>query len=106
LAGEKVELPPLTLTGGGFITGQVVNTVTGEPVTVSENGGPIMLGLYGPSQPAGGGVFSPRVGARGKTGPVTPAAGPREELSVLRQYARRAHGLGHPAAARRRRRRR
>src|SRR6185436_1828122 len=53
LAGEKVELPSFKLIGGGFISGQVVNTVTGKSVTVSEFGGPIMLGLFGPSQPAG-----------------------------------------------------
>ena len=53
LAGEKVELPPFKLIGGGFISGQVVNTVTGESVSVSESGKPIMLGLFGPSQPAG-----------------------------------------------------
>jgi beta-lactamase regulating signal transducer with metallopeptidase domain len=53
LAGESVTLPPFTLIGGGIIAGQVVNTATGQPVTVSESGGPIMLGLFGPSQPAG-----------------------------------------------------
>lgn len=53
LTGEKVELPPLKLTGGGLIAGQVINTKTGEPVAVSDSGEPIALGLVGPSQPTG-----------------------------------------------------
>lgn len=51
LAGETVELPPLTLVGGGFISGRVVNTATGEPVSVTEKGEPIAIGFYGPSHP-------------------------------------------------------
>ena len=51
LASEKVELPQFTLVAGGFISGQVVNTVTGQSVSVSEKGEPILLGVIGPSQP-------------------------------------------------------
>jgi hypothetical protein len=45
--------PGLHVTPDGFIAGKVINTATGEPVFVSEGGQPIMLGLFGPSQPAG-----------------------------------------------------
>jgi len=63
LAGEKVELPPFTLIGGGFISGQVVNTATGEPVSVSERGEPVLLGLFGPSQPPGRAISPTRLAA-------------------------------------------
>ncbi len=53
LAGEKIELPALKLIAGGFISGRIVNTATGQSVSVSENGEPIRLGLFGPSQPKG-----------------------------------------------------
>jgi beta-lactamase regulating signal transducer with metallopeptidase domain len=52
LAGEKVELPQFQLISGGFISGQVVNTATGESVSVSEKGDPVLIGLFGPSEPA------------------------------------------------------
>lgn len=52
LAGEKVDLPPLELIGGGFISGRVLDTATGEPVAESR-GQPIMLGLTGPTHPQG-----------------------------------------------------
>jgi beta-lactamase regulating signal transducer with metallopeptidase domain/5-hydroxyisourate hydrolase-like protein (transthyretin family) len=68
LAGAKVALPPFTLIGGGFISGQVVNTVTGQTVSFSERGEPIMLGLYGPSQPAGRVISPMRLAAVDKTG--------------------------------------
>lgn len=53
LAGERLELPPFTLIGGGFISGRVINTATGEPVPVSEKGEPVQIGLNGPSQSPG-----------------------------------------------------
>ncbi len=52
-AGEKVELPPLTLIGGGFISGQAIDTTTRRSVSVTEVGEPVTLGLYGPAQPQG-----------------------------------------------------
>jgi hypothetical protein len=52
LAGENLELPPLELIAGGFISGRVVNTATGMPVAES-NDRPIMLGLTGPTHPLG-----------------------------------------------------
>ncbi len=58
LAGGKVELPPFTLVKGGFISGQVVNAKTGEPIAMTERGEPIALGFYGPSLPLGK-VISP-----------------------------------------------
>ena len=80
LAGEKVELPPFKLIGGGFISGQVVNTVTGESVSVSESGEPIMLGLFGPSQPAGPVISPTRLAAVDKTGRFTLRAAPGENF--------------------------
>ena len=53
LAGEKIELPAIKLIAGGFISGHIVNTATGRSVSVSDNGEPIRLGLFGPSQPKG-----------------------------------------------------
>jgi hypothetical protein len=73
LAGETVELPLLELIGGGFISGQVVNTVTGRPVFVSERGVPIKLGLFGPSEP-------PRLAAVDKTGRFILRAAPGENF--------------------------
>jgi hypothetical protein len=58
LAGEKVETQPLELTGGGFIAGQVVNTASGQTVTIGENGEPVAIAAFGPSLPAGR-VISP-----------------------------------------------
>ena len=80
LAGEKVELPPFKLIGGGFISGQVVNTATGQSVSVSENGGPIMLGLFGPSQPPGPVISPGAAGCGGQDGPVHSACGPGENF--------------------------
>ncbi|HKI17152.1 MAG TPA: M56 family metallopeptidase, partial [Isosphaeraceae bacterium] len=73
LAGETVELPQLELKGGGFITGLVVNTVTGRPVLVSERGEPIKLGLFGPSEPS-------RLAAVDKTGRFVLRAAPGENF--------------------------
>ncbi len=80
LAGEQVDLPPLTLIGGGFIAGQVVNTATGQPVTVSEGGEPIMLGLFGPSQPAGRGVSPVRLAEVDEAGRFFLRAAPGENF--------------------------
>jgi beta-lactamase regulating signal transducer with metallopeptidase domain/5-hydroxyisourate hydrolase-like protein (transthyretin family) len=80
LAGEEVGLPEFKLIGGGFISGQVVNTVTGESVTVSEFGGPIMLGLFGPSQPAGPVISPIRLAEVDKTGRFTLRAAPGENF--------------------------
>jgi beta-lactamase regulating signal transducer with metallopeptidase domain len=52
-AGEKVELPPLNLIGGGFISGQAIDMTTGRSVSVTEVGEPVTIGLYGPAQPQG-----------------------------------------------------
>ena len=100
LAGEKIELPAFKLIGGGFISGQVVNTATGESVTVSENGkGPIMLGLYGPSQPPGRAISPLRLAAVDKTGRFILRAAPGENFPYFVNTQRRADGLGHPPAA-------
>jgi hypothetical protein len=59
LAGANVEPPALRLIDGGFISGQVVNAVTGQPIAISDGGEPITIGLWGPSQPRGRVVISP-----------------------------------------------
>ena len=53
VAGQKLELPPFKLINGGFIAGQVVNASTGQPIAVTDDGQPIVIGLFGPSQPLG-----------------------------------------------------
>jgi beta-lactamase regulating signal transducer with metallopeptidase domain/5-hydroxyisourate hydrolase-like protein (transthyretin family) len=80
LAGEKVELPPLKLIGGGFISGQVVNTATGESVSVSESGEPVALGLFGPSRPAGRVISPARLALVDKTGRFILRAAPGENF--------------------------
>ena len=72
-ACRPVTLPRLELTVGGFITGQVVNTVTGRPVFVSEGGEPIKLSLFGPSEPS-------RLTAVDKTGRFVLRAAPGENF--------------------------
>lgn len=79
-AGERVELPPLTLIGGGFISGQVVNTATGELVSQAAAGQPVMLGLIGPSQPAGRAVSPARLAAVDQNGRFTMRAVPGENF--------------------------
>jgi hypothetical protein len=78
VAGAKVELPQFTLIGGGFISGQVVNTVTGVSVSVSDSGEAIMLGLFGPSQPPGPVISPVRLAEVDKTGKFTLRAAPGE----------------------------
>lgn len=81
LAGEKIGLPEFKLTGGGFISGQVVNTATGESVSLSENGKePVMLGFVGPSQPPGKAIHPLRLAAVDKTGRFTLRAAPGENF--------------------------
>ena len=80
LAGEKVELPPFKLIGGGFISGQVINTVKGTIVSTSESGEPVMLGLYGPSQPMGRAIAPLRLAAVDKSGRFKLRAAPGENF--------------------------
>jgi beta-lactamase regulating signal transducer with metallopeptidase domain/5-hydroxyisourate hydrolase-like protein (transthyretin family) len=89
LAGEKIELPQFTLIGGGLISGQVVNTVTGESVSVSDQGQPIALGLYGPSQPAGPVISPARLAEVDQTGRFTLRAAPGENFP----YFVNTHGV-------------
>ncbi len=53
LAGTPLVLPPLTLARGGMISGRVLNTTTGNVVTVSERGDPVKIGTYDASRPVG-----------------------------------------------------
>src|SRR5207249_4730132 len=80
LAGEKVALPQFKLVVGGFISGQVVNTVTGQSVSISESGTPIMLGLFGPSQPTGPVISPARLAAVDNTGRFILRAAPGENF--------------------------
>ena len=78
LDGKQLELPPLALIAGGFISGQVVNTKTGQPIAVSDRGEPIMIGLYGPSQPKGKVISPARLATVDDTGRFTMRAAPGE----------------------------
>jgi beta-lactamase regulating signal transducer with metallopeptidase domain len=81
LAGEKVEPPALRLIGGGFISGQVVNAATGQPIAISDGGEPITIGLWGPSQPQGRVVISPTpLATVDATGRFTGRAAPGENF--------------------------
>ena len=98
LAGEKLGLPAFKLIGGGFISGQVVNTATGVGLRLRD-GEPIMLGLFGPSQPPG--PVSLRPGWPRWTGRAgSPCVRPRGKLPLLREYTRRGWP-GTPASNRR-----
>lgn len=80
LAGEEMALPRFTLIRGGYISGRVVNTATGEAVSVSDKGEPIMLGLFGPSYPAGQVVSAARMATVDETGQFTLRAAPGENF--------------------------
>jgi 5-hydroxyisourate hydrolase-like protein (transthyretin family) len=80
LAGEDLELPPFKLIAGGFISGRVVNTATGKPVAVSESGGPIDIGFYGPSQPRGRVISPARLATVDEAGRFTVRACPGENF--------------------------
>ena len=80
LAGETIELPAFKLIGGGFISGQVINTVTGQSVSVAESGKPIMLGLFGPSQPAAKVISPSRLAEVDEMGQFVLRAAPGENF--------------------------
>jgi beta-lactamase regulating signal transducer with metallopeptidase domain/5-hydroxyisourate hydrolase-like protein (transthyretin family) len=75
LAGNTLELPPFKLTGGGLISGQVKNAATGQPITLSEQGHTIIIGLIGPSEPRGS-----RIGVVDSAGRYTLRAAPGENF--------------------------
>jgi 5-hydroxyisourate hydrolase-like protein (transthyretin family) len=75
-AGAKLELPPIKLTAGGLISGQIVDTSTGTPVSISEWGQPITLGLYGPSRPPGRVISPVRLAIVDENGRFTLRAAP------------------------------
>jgi hypothetical protein len=58
LPGKPIEVPPFKLIEGGFISGRVINTATKLPISITNDGNPIALDLYGPSRPPGP-VISP-----------------------------------------------
>lgn len=80
LAGETVELPPFKLIAGGFISGRVLISATDEPLTVTEQGEPIAIGLYGPSHPKGKVISPLRLAKVDETGRFTLRAAPGENF--------------------------
>ncbi len=80
LAGDNLELPPFKLIAGGFISGQVINTATKEPIAVSNDGRPIAIGLSGPSHPQGQVVSPARLATVDDTGHFTVRAAPGENF--------------------------
>ncbi len=80
LAGQKLELPPFKLINGGFITGQVVNASTGQPIAVTDRGEPIVIGLLGPSQPLGKAVSPLRLANVDSAGRYSMRAAPGENF--------------------------
>lgn len=52
-AGKTVNLPDFVLIRGGLIAGQVINTGTGKPIAVNQQGEPLLVGLYGPAELSG-----------------------------------------------------
>lgn len=80
LVGKKVMLPPFKLIAGGFISGRVVNTATGQPVAVTEKGEPLMLGFYGPSQTHGWATSPVRLAAVDDDGRFVLRAAPGENF--------------------------
>jgi beta-lactamase regulating signal transducer with metallopeptidase domain/5-hydroxyisourate hydrolase-like protein (transthyretin family) len=80
LAGENMELPPLKLTTGGFISGRVVNTATGKAVAVTNDALPIAIGFYGPSQPEGKVISPARLAIVDDTGRFSVRAAPGENF--------------------------
>lgn len=84
LAGKHVELPPLTLIGGGFISGQVVNTATGKTMSDSGYGSPILLALIGPSEPVGHALPTHFLTAADQTGRYVLRAAPGENFPFFK----------------------
>jgi beta-lactamase regulating signal transducer with metallopeptidase domain len=80
VAGEKVELPRFKLVAGGLIAGQVINTSTNQPVTVSDSGEPIAIGLFGPSQPSGRSISPQRLAFADGNGRYVLRAAPGENF--------------------------
>ena len=79
-AGQTVELPRFTLINGGFISGRVINSKTGESETVGEDTAPIAIGLIGPSQPLGGAISPTRLAMVDGTGYFTLRTAPGENF--------------------------
>ncbi|AMV18287.1 M56 family metallopeptidase [Planctomyces sp. SH-PL14] len=81
-AGQTIEVP-LTLIEGGFISGRVLNTATGAPVTKTDRGDAIALGLMGPSQPDGRAIHPARLALVDEAGRFTLRAAPGENFPYL-----------------------
>jgi hypothetical protein len=86
VAGEKLELPPFHLIGGGFIVGQVMNAKTGEAIAFTDAGKPIAVGLIGPSQPLGKVISPSRLATVDSAGRFTLRAAPGDNFPYLVNY--------------------
>ncbi len=86
LAGQALELPTFQLIDGGFIAGRVVNTSTGQPIAVTNQGLPIVIGLIGPSQPLGKVISPSRVASVDRDGRYNMRAAPGENFPYLVNY--------------------
>jgi hypothetical protein len=87
LAGQKLELPPLNLTGGGFITGRVKNVATGQFIAVTDRGAPLVIGLFGPSHPSGRSSAPVRMAAVDSAGRYRVRAAPGANFPYLINYS-------------------
>jgi len=83
LAGSTLELPPFTLTSGGFIAGKVVNASTGNTITATDGGKPIAIGLFGPTHPHGKIVSPVRMATVDSAGRYRLQAAPGENFPYL-----------------------
>jgi len=81
--GKNVELPPFRLIRGGLFSGQVINTATGKPVAVTEDGAAVAIGLYGPSQPYGRVISPKRLALVDAEGRYTLRAAPGDNFPYL-----------------------
>lgn len=83
LADNKLELPPIRLTNGGFIAGKVVNASTGKSIAVTEAGEPIVISLFGPSRPLGKAAWPLRMASVDSSGRFKLRAAPGENFPYL-----------------------
>lgn len=86
IAGQTLELPWFKLLTGGWIVGRVLDAKSKQPITTTEAGEPIMLGLLGPSQPAGRAIRPQRLAAVDSEGRFTLRAAPGENFPYFVNY--------------------
>lgn len=81
-AGQTIEVP-LALIEGGLISGRILNTATKLPITKTDRGDPIALGLLGPSRPEGPAIHPERLALVDETGRFTLRAAPGQNFPYL-----------------------